>query len=265
VSVHPRLTGPVLLTCAAPLVGIAMLILAPGTLDDKLRFVLSGLGAQRIGHSLVVEGRPLPIETRMLGIYVGFTVTVAAAWLGGGARRVRLPSGGIGALLMLGVGLMVADGLNAWMYGRGESALYEPQAGLRLATGLLCGLGVASAIAPVVSSSFWQHRELRPLFASGLELFRTLLVLAVVGLVFWAGVGGPTVLGMLALIGVFAGFWLVSTCLVVGAWVGLARAEHWTDLAGLATVGFVLATVELLGLAALRAWLEQSVGVVFPV
>ena len=250
---------------AAPLVGIAVLLLAPGSLDDKLRYTLSGLGAQRVGHSLIVDGKALPIEARMLGIYVGFSVAVAVAWLGGGSRRVRPPHGWVGVALALGVGLMAADGSNAWIYGKGGPALYEPQTGLRLATGLLCGLGVASAVAPVISVSFWQEREPRPLFASGREFGRALLVMGVVGLIFWSGVGGPTGLGLLTLIGVFTGFWLVSTYLAVGAWVGLARAEHWSDLAGFATVGFGLATIELLGLAALRVWLEQSVGVVFPV
>jgi hypothetical protein len=100
--------------------------------------------------------------------------------------------------------------------------------------------------------------------ATGVELGRALLALALVGLVFWAGLGGPTILGVLALGGVFGGFWLVNTYFAVGAWVGLARAERWSDLAGLATAGFVLAALELTGLAALRAWLEQSAGLRFP-
>ncbi len=263
-SVHPRVGRPAVLALAVPAAALLALLLAPGSLDEKLRYALSGLGAQRPAHSLVVAGRPLPMEARMLGIYAGFTVAVAVAWIGGGSRRVRLPQGWIAALLALGIGLMIADGFNAWIYGRGGPALYPPQTGLRLATGLLCGLAVAGAIAPVINFALWRDRDPRPLFATGAELARAAIALGVTGVLFWAGLGGATFLSVLTLLCVVAGFWLVNTYIAVGAWVGLARAAGWSDLSGLAIAGFALTVLELAGLAALRAWLERSVGVIFP-
>jgi uncharacterized membrane protein len=248
-----------------PLVVLTLFLLAPGTLDEKLHQAVRGLGAQRPAHSLIFDGRQLALETRMLGIYVGFAVAISVAWVGGASHRTGLPGGWVGALLTAGIVCMVLDGLNAWVFGLGGPAVYAPQSGLRLATGLLCGIGVAAYITPVVSAALWRERERRPLTATGREYVRTLAAVLVAGLVFWSGLGGATVLSALIVLSVVAGFWLVNTYIVVGAWVGLANADRWAELVPLATVGFLLAVLELVALAALRAWWEQVYGVSLPI
>jgi hypothetical protein len=193
----------------------------------------------------------------MLGIYVGFAVAVAVAWLTGGARRSELPRGWILAALVGCIALMAADGLNAWFYDTGRGpAQYLPQSSLRLATGLLCGLGLAGFIAPGISLAFWREHDRRPVFANATELARAVLALAAVGLVIWSGAGGATLLSAAIVLAIVAAFWLVNTYIAIGAWVGLARAERWSDLGGYATVGFLLAVGELAGLALARSWLE---------
>jgi hypothetical protein len=244
---------------------LVLFLLGPGTLDEKLHQAMRGLGAQRPAHSLIFDGRQLVLETRMLGIYVGFAVATVAAWTGGAVHRSGLPRGWIGALLTGGVLWMVLDGLNAWIFDLGGPAIYAPESSLRLATGLLCGLGVAAYIVPIVSSALWREHERLPLIATGPEYARALAAITLVGLAFRMGLGGATVLSALIVLSVVAGFWLVNTYIVVGAWVGVALADRWADLTPLATVGFVLVVLELAGLAVLRSWWEQAYGVALPI
>jgi uncharacterized membrane protein len=248
-----------------PLAVLLLFLLGPGTIDEKLKLAVRGLGAQRPAHSLIFDGHQLALETRMLGIYVGFALAITVAWVGGGRHRTGLPRGWIGALLTGGIIWMALDGLNAWVFGLGGPAAYPPDHRLRLATGLLCGLGLAAYLGPIVSSALWRELDPRPLVATAAEYARALTATAVVGLALWSGVGGATVLSALIVLCVVAGFWLVNTYVVVGAWVGVALADNWADLGPLATVGFVLVLLELAGLAALRSWWEQAYGVAWPV
>lgn len=259
------MTAAVSAAVLLPLCTTVAFLIAPGALDDKLHAAMRGICAQRPAHSLIVDGRPLALEARMLGIYGGFALAVATAWAGGASRRCELPRGRIGVLLAGGILAMVADGLNAWTFDLGGPALYTPETVLRLTTGLLAGVGAASYVAPVLAYAFWRERDPRPLFATWAEYGRVLLVVATAGLAAWLGIGGATLWSVLAALSVVATYWLVNTYLAVGAWVGVARADRWTELGTLATVGFALTVVELAALAVLRSWLEGVYGVSWPV
>jgi hypothetical protein len=253
-SVHSRSFRANLLALLLPIVALSLFLLAPGTLDEKLSVALSGLSGQRLDHTIVIDGQPLAIEARMLGIYTGFAVATATAWLGGASRRGLLPRGPVGAVVTGGIVWMALDGLNAWIFGLGGPALYPPENDLRLWTGLLAGMGVAAYAYPAIGVALWKERDPRPLFATGPELLRAVIALSVAGLVIRSGVGGATVLSAFAALCVVAGGTLVNAYIATTAWLGTARAERWQDLRGLAAVGFVMAAMELAGLAALRAW-----------
>src|SRR5438045_288312 len=122
-----------------PLVAVVIFLIAPGATDAKLMAALRGVCAQRPDHAIGFGGGPVVLEARMLGIFLGFAVAVAGAWARGHWRRTELPSGLIGLVLLLGIGLMAVDGVNAALYDLRQPYLYVPRNELRLATGLWCG------------------------------------------------------------------------------------------------------------------------------
>lgn len=249
---------PTLLAIALPVLLAAVFVAAPGDLQEKLTQALRGICAQRPDHSFIVSGTPLALEARMHGIFVGFTAAVTTGWLRGCWRRSELPRGFISVFLVGGIALMGADGVNALLYDTGGPHLYVPRNDLRLVTGLLCGLGTAGFVAPVIGFVFWRERDPRPLFATGQELLWGLAgVGAVGGLVF---VPQPTgvllsAVGLLAVVGAMS---LVNAYVWVLCWEGPGRGERWDDLAWASTAGLTLAVGELAGLAALRGWLEAT-------
>jgi uncharacterized membrane protein len=252
-------TAPLLFPLAIALV----FIVAPWDVESKLFLLLSGVCAQRPGHSFFVDGAPLPLEARMLGIFGGLAVAVAAAWLAGGWRRSGLPHG-LGAIsVVVGIGALGLDGVNALFYDSGMPHVYVPTNELRLATGLMCGIALAALIAPVVSWAFWRRRDPSPLFASWGDLGRTTICIAVLAVLIVSGTPGRLALSGVALLTAAGSFWLVNTYLAVILWQGAGAAEDWNDLAWSGAVGFLLTAGELAALAAVRGWAESSFGVAY--
>lgn len=246
-----------------PVVIALVFLIAPWDLESKLALALSGVCAQRPGHSFFVNGAPLALEARMLGIFSGFAATVAASWVAGGWRRADLPHGMAAVGAVLGIAVLGVDGVNALFYDSGMPHVYVPSNELRLATGLACGIGLAVLIAPVLSWAFWRRREAAPLLASWSDLARAVAVAAVVGLLIVSGAPGWFALSTLTLLSVTASFWLVNTYLAVILWQGAGAADDWGELAWSGAVGFMLTAGELAALAALRSWAETSLGLAY--
>jgi len=153
------------------------------------------------------------------------------------------------------------DGLNATLYDFNGPHLYVPRNELRLLTGLLGGLGFAAFAALVLSFVFWREREPVPLYRSWNELLLGIGVVLSVGVLVLLGAGGPVLLSVVALVAVVGSFWLVSTYLAVLAWNGPGQATAWRELAGVGAAGFLLVVVELFALAAIRTWMETTLGI----
>jgi uncharacterized membrane protein len=244
-----------------PLALILIFLLMPGNEDGRLAAILSGICAQRPSHSLGPPQHAMALEARMYGIFAGVAVAVAVAWLRGGWRRTALPRGWQLVVMLLFVGLMGIDGLNAlWLDVAGRS-VYAPRNDLRLVSGLLCGLAMASFIAPVVSQALWKRTDNLPLFPTWKDVAIALAALAILAVVSLAGIVPTTALSIVAVIAVLASFWLVNVHFCVLAWDGTADAEVWPDLQRYALVGFAFSVLELAALAFLRGWTESVLGV----
>ena len=112
---------------------------------------------------------------------------------------------------------------------------------------------------------FWKRPESRPLFSTWTELVRAVACTAVAGAAVGAGILPSPLIGIVSVAVVVASFWLVSTYVAVLGWEGPGRAHSWSDLGGVAAAGLVLTAAELMGMAAIRAWLEATVGVAWVV
>src|SRR5258707_1247008 len=126
------------------------------TLMSLLWAIAFGICPQRPSHSLFLGGQQMPIEARMAGMFAGFLIGAGYIAARGRGRALRLPGRWM-TLLLLGFGaLLGADGLNALFFDFGLPHLYTPYNPIRLATGLLTGLAMASFLAPTFNSTIWE-------------------------------------------------------------------------------------------------------------
>ena len=129
-----------------PALALAVLLAffaAPTPLPRKLLLAMSGVCSLRPGHSYFAGGIQLPLESRMIGIYGGFLLTLACllAFKRVGAHRLGGKTGA--GLLLLLFASMVFDGINSTLAELRLSHLYAPTNALRLVTGLFAGIALA--------------------------------------------------------------------------------------------------------------------------
>jgi len=249
-------------------VGLLVLVAAgfgfvPGTPLDKLHFLAAGVCPQRPAHSFFLGPFQPPLEARMVGIYGG--AVLALAWLGArrGLRQAGLPPLGMVALMLVLFILMGLDGLNAFLADLGLPHPYPPSNYLRLGTGLLAGVSIGTVFAPVVGGTLWRKPEAGPAVT-----WTDLIPIGILE----AALFGATVSGLalmvypVALVGV-GGVWVLLGLfnLVVGLnLLGLARRfDSWHGVLPALSAALTLALAELIGLAAVRLYLQAALGLSF--
>jgi uncharacterized membrane protein len=159
----------------------ALLLALPGNFASKLLLLSTGTCAQRPAHSYFMGDLQLPMEGRMVGIFGSYALTLFFLWFIGRGRALHLPKRGM--MLVLGALIvpMALDGLNATAFDAGLPTLYTPQNWLRLASGVLSGIGMAGLIQPFFNMTVWKRGYNRRSFQSWGEL----AALLVLGLLLW--------------------------------------------------------------------------------
>ena len=128
--------------------GLALAILlaflaAPLPLPRKLLLAMGGVCGLRPAHSYFVGAVQLPMESRMVGIYGGFSLTLIVLLLFRrlGARGLRdRPTIVFLALFFASIAF---DGINSMLTELGLPHLYQSTNLTRLVTGLLSGITIA--------------------------------------------------------------------------------------------------------------------------
>ena len=194
------------------------------------------------------EGATMPLCARCTGTYLGVMVGFLAPLLLRRGRAGKLPHWSVLAALGLFTLVMAVDGVNSYLnlFPSG-SPLYQPSNELRLLTGSLHGLTMASILYPVFNQSTWlrwrQERSLRHLGDLAL------LVIAVLALDLLVLTREPLALQVLSLVstgGVVAVLMAINTVLVVTLTRRDQSARDWGDLAVPLIVAFGL-TFMLIG------------------
>lgn len=116
---------------------------APGTLPQKLFWAMGGVCNLRPSHSYFSGGVPLPLESRMVGIYGGFMLSFFVLLSMGRAQARRFGTPCIMVLLALMFASMGFDGVNSTLMELQLPHLYTTTNTIRLATGLLSGIALA--------------------------------------------------------------------------------------------------------------------------
>ena len=238
----PRLV--VFLAAAALL---AFLILTPDGLLTKADMVGYAVCHRIESHSFSIGGRQFPLCARCSGTFLGALIGFfGQAVVLRRRRAAEFPPAPIVVILVSGMLLWAADGLNSYLALIGGPHLYEPQNWLRLATGALNGLTMSALVYPILNFTLWRQpvseRAIRNLRDLGVLL---LLEASLVGLVLtqWPSLLYP--LALLSALGVLVLLTTVNSMLVLI----IVRRENVVDTwrAGLVPLlaGFTVSLVQV--------------------
>ncbi len=241
----------------------AVFLALPWSLETKSLAVLHGLCAQQPSHTFYFGDARLPFDARMTGIYGGFAVTslvlfALRRWRASGVPTVPL-------LVVLGsfIVIMGIDGLNSTLVDLRRWHLYEPRNELRLVTGQLTGVTLATFVWMLVGQIGFARSARRGI--APLRGFRDMVgvlaaqfgftMLVVSG---WGVLRVPfTIVLVLAAMSAIMGLTLAFV-LLFGRRESLAQTT--SALAGPATVALVLTVLIVGGLGGgrflLEAWLN---------
>ncbi|MEZ4531214.1 MAG: DUF2085 domain-containing protein [Thermomicrobiales bacterium] len=259
-SLGPGLFVLVLLTFALAFV------LAPWSFEEKAHALLHGVCGQTESHTLAFDGMLLPLDTRCVGIFGGMFCTMLLLIGAGRHRAAGLPSIGAGVLLIAFLGAMALDGINSLMTDLGKPRLYVPTNDLRLLTGWLTGIGLGSILIMVTGMTFWRRPRTQmrvlpswwwPLALAVPCLPVWLLLQTDAGAVFYS-------ISVALIASALVAFGALAACAIVMLRNRDNTYERWDQLAPLATAGFAIALVILLGLAGGRFWIESTLGLPTP-
>ena len=242
---------------------LAVLVFLPGaSLLDRLRWLDSGICAQLLTHSFYPAGERLPLCARNTGIYLGFIVTLLTLHVTGRGRAQRLPPWPMVIVLAGGVVAMAIDGFNSFFLDLGLPHLYQPHNLLRLATGLLMGLALASCALPMTNRLFWREdNQQRSISSWGTFLLLIpglILSFFAVASQSWLGLYPVALLSTAGLVTVLSS---VNLIVILGISKRDQSFERYRELIPFFSLALLLAVGELLMLAQVKVALLQALGV----
>jgi uncharacterized membrane protein len=246
-----------LVAIAAFFVAMAFLA-APWSFELKAHAAMHGLCAQTPSHSFFFEGRALPFDGRMTGIYSGLLSTVLILVALGKHRSAGLPSIGAGTLLLAFVGAMAVDGFNSLFKDLGKWHPYQPSNDCRLLTGWMAGIGIGTVLVMLVGMTIW-HRPRTSERVIGRWWMPLLLVIPIVPVRLLIGTGSDLIfypyslLLMASAVAAFTTLVLVTVLMLMNR---ENRFERFEQLRGLAVVSMLIAIGVILAIGGGRFWLE---------
>ena len=243
--------------------GLALLafLVAPWPLWEKAWAIGYGICAQRPSHTYFAAGVPLPVEARMVGIFLGWLTTTAYFVLRGRGKSGQMASTPFMLVALALIGVMGIDGVNATLTDLRLPHLYEPQNPLRLFTGFGAGIAAGIVLLPAFNMTVWRsYRSCQPLsgwrdlgLLALLHVPLALLIMAQVGFLLY-----PLALGTVAgILGI-----LTMINMVFATYIGRREysSRNWLDASPLLLAGFVMTLIELGLLSWLKWWAITSTG-----
>jgi len=217
-------------------------------------FLCSGICHQLADHSLHFQGRALPLCARCTGLFVAFALTMLWYWLAGRSRHAGMPRGAVLAASGLLLAGWALDGVNSLgQMLSGGPWLYAPGNGLRLVTGLVAGVALATLFWPVMQWSLWADAVDEPATRSLRDLTGPLGLAALVGALMWFLPSAPYVVWLVVVFSsavlTFASANGVLALLVLG---GEGRVYHSVQAIPYWLVGVVAFALETGAVALIR-------------
>jgi uncharacterized membrane protein len=250
-----RAVRVLVLLLAAAVIGV-WLALTPSGLLGKADAVAYAVCHRIDARSFHLGERALPLCARCTGMHLGALVTGLFFILRGRRRAGLYPSRAIAVTLGLFALTWAVDGLNSYLtLFPGIPHLYEPNNLLRLSTGMLLGIGLATITYATFNQSVWTSWDPRP----ALDTFGDLAVLLLIEIFVAALVlsENPLLLYPLAILGSLGVVALLSAVYAVMILLVLKRenqAKGWRELA-FPLLGGLIITILQIGLIDLGRYL----------
>ncbi len=250
-------TWLIIASASALVILAAVMVFWPGaTLLDRLRALDGGICAQLPTHSFYPGGQRLPLCARNTGIYLGYTISFFILFLTGRGRAAQFPRWPIALVLGLCILALAVDGFNSLFLDLHLPHLYQPHNLIRLTTGLLTGTAMACFLLPVTNSVLWKHMGDQRSVESWWQVLGILPILALAFL----AVGTQAAIflypvAILSSLGVVIALGLINLTVVAAVSGKACSLFTYRQLFPLASLAFVLAVGELVGLFFLNHWL----------
>jgi len=251
---------------AASLVVIgAWVVVMPGGVFGHADLVGYAVCHRIPARSFFIGGRQLPLCARCSGTFLGVLTGLVTMYAMGRRRAANLPSTLVLVVLILFVVAWGLDGVNSYLtFFPGAPHLYEPRNWLRLTTGTLEGIALASVVLPVFNQTMWadavDEHSVRDVRELGLMV---LSGVAVIGIVL---AEPPMLLYPLAVLSSGGVLWvltLINSLLATIAARRENRAATWWGAAPLLLVGLAMALLELSAIDLARVYLTRALGLPF--
>lgn len=246
-----------LLAIVAFFVGMAFLA-APWSFESKAHAAMHGLCAQTPSHSFYFDGRVLPFDGRMTGIYSGILATVLILVAMGRHRAAGMPSLAAGGVLMVFIGAMAVDGFNSLLRDLGKWHLYTPTNELRLLTGWMAGVAIGTIMVMLAGMTIWKRPRMRERVMPHWWM-PFLLLLPLIPVRLLIGTGLEAVFYPYALL-LMASAVIAFTTLVLVTMLMLMNRENtyerFDQLRGPAALSLLIAVAVILAIGGGRFWLE---------
>jgi len=197
-------------------------------------------------RSFQLGTRQLPLCARCTGMYLGVLLGLGF-YITRRTKAGRYPDKAVSATLICFAVIWAVDGLNSYLQLLPmASGVYPPSNTLRLITGILVGISLATLVYPAFSQFAWKDARNEPVLRSFKDLGLLLLISAV--LVALILDGNPLILYPLAIastLSVFLILTIVYTSVVLAVSRRENQAERWRDLFTPIVIGLTLAVIQI--------------------
>ena len=257
-----RLAGRALVVALAVIVLTVWLSDTPAGLLGKAEAIGYAVCHQIDLRSFHLGVRSLPLCARCSGMYLGAILTFAFYLARGRGRAGLMPGRPVLAVLAVFFLAWAVDGVNSYLhFFPGLRGLYEPTNTLRLITGSLVGVVMATVVYAGFNQTVWLDWKHEPALRSVWEL--GLIGILMAGVVAIVLSDNPLILYPLALLSALGVVLLLSTIYTM---IGLLvtgkenRIGSWPGLIFPGLVGLTLAFMQI-GLADIvRFWITGTWG-----
>lgn len=226
-----RAVRAAMLLLAALVVGL-WLALTPSGLLGKADAVAYAVCHRIDARSFHIGERALPLCARCTGMHLGALVSTLFFLARGRGKAGMYPSRAMAVTLGLFALVWAFDGVNSYLtLFPGGPHLYEPNNLLRLATGLLLGVGLGTIVYATFNQSVWRAWNPEPALRGFGDLGMLLAIEAVVMLAVLTE--NPLLLYPLAIIGSLAVLAVLTSVYTVMILLFLKRenqADSWGEL-----------------------------------
>lgn len=244
---------------------LAVLVLSPGDLLGKADHIGYAVCHQISVRSYFFGDHQLPLCARCSGQYLGALFGLVLLLILGRSKAAALPPTPIVVLLLGFLAVWAFDGLNSYLtFFPGLPHLYEPKNILRVTTGAMQGVALIALVWPFYNAGMWAHpspqRSIRNWREVGLL---ALIIVVIVALVTSEIQQLLYPLALLSVGGTVMMLTIVNTMLVTIALRRSGTVERWRDALPLLAGGLALATLEIIAINVVRAWLTSKLGLPF--